>query len=133
MPNKMKSYEYYFQRFLLGVSYTKNIDYGDPKAVRRNNNGVNMYRKAAVAIAENYPDRIGEFSELIKNDDQDIRTACAISLLTLMNARPVHKEAALLVIRNLASSGTSLEKTAWTMWLEKWGYKNTEGRSMSSY
>lgn len=122
MPATIKSYRYYYQRFLLGVSYTQNIDYGDKKAVNKNNYGVKMYRKAASMIGKYYPDRVADFSDLLENDDYDIRVASAVSILSLMNAEDVYKEKALKIIRELAFKGSSFEKMVWTTWLEDHGY-----------
>ena len=120
--SEKKNFEYYLHNFLLGISYTQNIDYGERKDVRRNNRGVNMYRKAAEAIGNYYPEKIGEFSKLLFDSSPEVRIACAISVLTLMEAEPKYKEVALKIIRDLASEGDPLEKTAWTMWLEERGY-----------
>ena len=122
MPATIKSYRYYYQRFLLGVSYTQNIDYGDKKAVNKNNYGVKMYRKAASMIGKLYPDRVADFAVLLENDDYDIRVASAVSILSLMNTEDVYKEKALKIIRKLAFKGSSFEKMVWTTWLEDHGY-----------
>ena len=122
VPATIKSYKYYYQSFLLGVSYTQNVDYGDKKAVNKNNYGVKMYRKVAAMIGQYYPEKVTEFADLIESPDQDLRVACAVCILSLMNTDTVCKERALKLIQEMAYCGSSFEKLVWTKWLNDHGY-----------
>ena len=122
MSHTIKSYKYYYERYLLGVSFTRNVDYGDQKAVNRNNYGVKVYRKAASMIGKHYPERIGDFANLLNDDDYSLRITCAVSILSLMNAEDAYKEKALEIIRELAIQGSSFERLVWTEWLKDYGY-----------
>ena len=117
----MKDFEYYRQRFLSGVQMTKDVDYGDKASVRKNNRGVDQYRKAAVTIREKYPDRIPEFALLLDHEDHKVQVACAVSLVELMNAASPHREKALDIIRAVARDGDPLERMGWGEWLKRRG------------
>ena len=116
----MKPYEYYYRRFLQGFSNTKDIDYRDKKSVRKNNQGVDMYRNAAASIGKYYPEKIPEFAIMLEDDDQDLRIVCAVSILELMEADQSLSEKALNIIRDLAVNGSSFERNVWSVWIKRY-------------
>ncbi len=117
----IRSFDYYMQRFLLGLSYTKNIQYDDRESVNRNNRGVVMYRKAATSIGKYYPDRIGEFASLLNHEDRDTRIACAVCIGELMNADSETRNRALRIIREVAQNGNPIERFGFGVWLNRHG------------
>ena len=121
MHAKGKTFEWYYDRFLQGVSYTRDIDYGKKLDVRRNNRGVDMYRDAAKQIGTLYPERIPDFAVLLDHEQDDVRIACAVSVLTLMAASPPYTAKATEILRALADNGSPFEKLVWTMWLKDHG------------
>jgi len=121
MQTKGKTFEWYYDRFLQGVLYTRDIDYGEKRDVRRNNRGVDMYRDAAKQIGIRYPERIPDFAVLLDHEQEDVRIACAVSVLTLMAASPPYTAKAAEILRALAVNGSSFEKRVWTMWLKDHG------------
>ena len=120
-----KEFEYCYNSFLQGVYDTRNVSYGSRKDVQRNNRGIEKYRDAAKCIGKYYPEKITEFAALLDDGNKDIRVACAVSVLTLMNADALSKEKALSIIRHIAANGTPLEKISWSTWLKKEGYCST--------
>ena len=117
--SNIRSFDYYLQRYQLGMSYTLDVEYDSPASVRRNNRGAGIYRKAAQAIGEHYPERIRDFSKELSNENQDARLATAVCILTLMNAPEDIRETAINMIREVAKNGSSLDRMAWGVWLER--------------
>jgi hypothetical protein len=74
-----------------------------------------------MCICKYYPERVSDFARLLENDHQDIRVACAVSILSFIEAEQILKEKAMRIIRDLAINGTPLERTAWKMWLSDRG------------
>jgi len=119
----VRKYEYYFERFKYGLSLTKNVDYGCPQSVATYNKGAKIYRAAAEAIGKLYPDRISSFAEMLVNGEYKDRVTCAICILSLMNADSEIQKKALAIIIDVSTNGTSLERTAYSMWLRDHGYQ----------
>lgn len=119
MASKIRPYEYYYERYQLGISYTENVDYGDRQSVRRNNRGTDMYRKAAQNIGQYYPDRIADFADDLNNSDKKRRTVCAVCLIELMQPDQEMRRRALDVIKDLAENGDQFEQHVWSIWLRE--------------
>ena len=117
-----KSYEYYEKQFRKGVFLTKETKYDSVGSVRKNNQGVDKYRKAAKTLGLLYPDKITEFAKLLLDEDQDVRIACAVCLLTVIDAQGAVKEGALDVIRKQKEGGSSFEKMVWRLWMRDHGF-----------
>ena len=115
----MKSFEYYMGEFLEGYSNTLDVDYDRMESVRKNNRGVNIYRKAAQSIGKYYPDRVVEFARLLDSDNAKERQVCAICLIEFMNPDAKTREHALQIIRDGALYGDYLSRYGWYNWLEK--------------
>ncbi len=117
----IRSFEYYVQRFLLGVSYTQNVQYESRESVKRNNQGTAMYRKAATSVGKYYPDRICEFASLLTHEDRDTRIACAVCIGELMDADPETRVRALELIKDVAKNGDPIERFGFGVWLKRHG------------
>lgn len=116
-----KTYDQYVKLFISGVMDTINIDYGDKASVRKNNRGVDRYRKAAKDIGTFYPDRIEEFSELLLHDEAKIRICCAVCLVELMGCSADIKNQAVDHIKQHRKTcdGTA-EAMGWDWWLKEY-------------
>ena len=122
---KILSYENLIQSFIDGIEKTKNIDYSDKNSVKRNNRGVDEYRKAAKQIGELYPERIEDFSILLNSDDIKTRLCCAICMIELMICSNEQQSRALSVVHEFYNVyADSAEKMMIDVWLEK--YKNNK-------
>ena len=114
------SYETLIKRFVVGVEKTKNIDYLDRASIRRNNAGVDQYRKAAKQIGEVYPERVEDFAILLNSDDLRLRKCCAICMVELMNCSDEQYDRAYSTVLELYLSCTdSLERLNTEYWLER--------------
>lgn len=114
-----KSYDALVERFLDGIEKTKNINYGDKKSVRRNNAGVDRYRKAAKQIAELHPTRINDFALFLDSDDMEIRKVCAICMIEMMPCSDDQLSRAYSVIYEVYKSTDVVEKMMIETWLER--------------
>ena len=82
---RKSTYENLFEKFLVGVEKTKNVDYLDRNSIRENNMGVDQYRKAAKKISELYPERVEDFASLLDSNDTKERICCAVCVLEFMS------------------------------------------------
>ena len=80
-----KTFEENVKDFLDGAYAHIDVDYGDKKSVQKSNNGIKKYRKAAMRIGTNYPDRVDEFAELLKHQNIEIAYRAAISMFEFMD------------------------------------------------
>lgn len=115
----MQTNQYYdalVERFLDGIEKTKNVNYGDKKSVRRNNAGVDHYRKAAKQIAELHPTRINDFALFLDSDDMAIRKVCAICMIEMMPCSDDQLFRAYSVIYEVYKRADGAEK----MMIEEW-------------
>ncbi len=115
-----KMYDQYLEIFIRGVMDTINIDYGDKASARKNNRGVDRYRKAAKDIGTFYPDRIEEFSELLLHDEAKIRICCAVCLVELMGCSVDIKNQAVDHIEQYRKTCDGAEAMGWDWWLKKY-------------
>ena len=114
------SYETLYKRFIAGVDKTRTIDYLDRASIRRNNAGVDQYRKAAKQIGELYPERIDDFAILLKSDDKKLRKCCAICMVDLMNLSDEQYDRAYSTAYEIYLSCTDrIEIIHTEYWLEK--------------
>lgn len=120
---KKLSYDYLFDRFIAGVEKTKNVNYLNKNSIKRNNKGVDEYRKAATQISELYPEHIGKFSSLLDSNDIKERVTCAICMIELMKCSYEQRRQAFSVITEYYnSSADEADKMMIDMWLIK--YRN---------
>lgn len=117
---RIPSYETLYKRFIDGVEKTKNIDYLDRHSIKKNNSGVDQYRKAAKQIGELYPDRIEDFAILLDSDDIKLKICCAICLVELMNAPEGQQSLAISEVKQYYRFyANGAEKMMIEVWLEK--------------
>lgn len=114
-----KSYDALVERFLDGIEKTKNINYGDKKSVRRNNAGVDRYRKAAKQIAELHPTRINDFALFLDSDDMAIRETCAICMIEMMPCSDDQLSRAYSVVYEVYKSADNAKKMMIEIWVER--------------
>ena len=114
-----QSYDALVELFLDGIEKTKNVNYGDKKSVRRNNAGVDHYRKAAKQIAELHPTRINDFALFLDSDDMKIRKVCAICMIEMMSCSDDQLSRAYSVIYEVYKSADNVEKMMIETWLER--------------
>ena len=113
------SYESLLKRFLSGVEKTKSVDYLDKKSIRRNNAGVDQYRKAAKQIGEMYPERIEDFSSLLYSGDVKEKTCCGVCMIELMDCSDEQNARAYSVLKNLDPHRNEAEKMMFEIWSKK--------------
>lgn len=114
------SYESLLKRFLSGVEKTKNVDYSDRESIRRNNLGVDQYRKAAEQIGKLYPERIEDFSSLLDSCDPKEKVCCGICMIELMECSKEQNARAYVVLKNNYDfSMNGAEKMMFEVWLKK--------------
>lgn len=117
---KTPSCEDLINRFIYGVEKTKNIDYADKNSVKKNNKGVDEYRKAAKQIGELYPEHIEDFSILLKSVDIKTRVCCAICMVELMTCSIEQQSRAFSVVNEYYNVyADSAEKMMIGVWLKK--------------
>ena len=123
MVKKILSYDELMKCFIDGIEKTKDVDYSDKESVKRNNKGVDEYRKAAKQIGELYPERVEDFSVLLNVDDANIRVCCAICMIELMTCTYEQCNRAFSVVSDYYNVyADSTEKLMIGVWLQK--YKN---------
>lgn len=94
----MRSYAWYVEQFINGVKKTEKVDYSDANSVKLNNKGVNQYRQAAINIKRLFPDRIGDFAEMLYDKDRTIALCCAICIVEIMQCNGSLKNKAIQVV-----------------------------------
>lgn len=119
-----KTFEYYIDQFIDGVSATVDVDYLERKSIQRNNNGVDQYRKAARNIDKYYLEYIEEFSQLLYSPLPRVNICCAVCLLELMHYNNKQESEAMNVIRKEMENMSSAEKLGWKDWIERWENHN---------
>ena len=115
----MKSYERCLNDFLCGVSMTENIDYSNMKSVRKNNSGVDKYRKNAKYIANFHPDRINDFLTLLNHENENVRVCCGVCAVELMEISENQRGVIKGIIQKHSSESGRAEQMGWTSWLEE--------------
>ena len=117
---KVPSYDHLIKCFIEGVEKTKNVDYLDKYSIKRNNEGVDEYRKAAIQISEFYPENVSQFSSLLNSDDVKIRVCCAICMIELMTCSNEQRLRAYSAVYEFYNEhADSAEKMMIDVWLEK--------------
>lgn len=118
------SYESLLKRFLSGVEKTKNVDYLDKQSIRRNNAGVDQYRKAAKQIGEMYPEHIEDFSSLLDCGDSKEKICCGICMIELMECSKEQNSHAYSVLKeHYDTSMNGAEKMMFEVWFQKYTSK----------
>ena len=117
---KIPSCEDLINRFINGIEKTKNIDYADKNSVKRNNQGVDEYRKAAKQFSELYPEQIEDFAILLKSDDIKTRQCAAICMVELMNCSVEQRSRAFDVVKEYYKlHADSIERMMIKEWLKE--------------
>ena len=80
----MKTFEQLVDIFYDNARQSFDIDYNNEKSIRRANENVNRYRKAAEKKGRLYPESIEEFSNLLLDCNKDVALCAAICLVELM-------------------------------------------------
>ena len=115
----MKSFEEYISDFLEGVAATVNVDYGKPSSVRKSNRGVELYRKSTALIDKHYPERLGDFAELMESELPKVSLCCVVALLDLTEHYTKEQEKrALEIITDTMNKSDEAEKYGWSVWLK---------------
>jgi hypothetical protein len=116
----MKTFEQYIEQFLKGVADTVDVNYSNPSSVRKNNKGVELYRKTASFIDKYYPERLNDFAKLMQSDLPEVSVCCAVSVLTLTHYTKEQELIALEIIKDGMKKSDAAEKFGWSVWLEDW-------------
>lgn len=116
---KEVSFEQLLEQFIDGVEKTMNIDYAKASSVRRNNRGVDQYRKAAKDIDELYPERLDEFAQLLNAPSLKIRICCAVCLAGLTRCRRETYDKAIFTVEEYVKSDECTEKLGFGVWLSE--------------
>ena len=119
-------YEKQLQKFISGVECTINVNYDDKASVRKNNKGVDQYRKAAIFINEQLPDRKEDFAELLNHPLNEVKVCCALCIIELMDYSENWRQQALEVIKNDYPNHPMFEKSMINIWLKKQGFDEIE-------
>lgn len=115
----MKSYEIYLCEFLRGVNMTESIDYLDRKKTKKNNLGVDIYRKNAKYIAKFYPNKTYDFLSLLNNENENVRICCAVCAIEFMRVDENIKEAIKSIIQEYSNKSNPAEQMGWHIWLQQ--------------
>jgi len=116
---KKPSFDRLLERFINGVEKTVNVDYAKAGSVRRNNRGVDQYRKAAKEIDELYPERLDEFAQLLNDPSLRIRICCAVCLVDLTRCSSETYEKAILTVEEYVKSDDCTSKLGFGVWLSE--------------
>ncbi len=116
----MKSYEKCLHDFLRGVKMTETIDFFDKKSVRKNNLGVDIYRKNAKYIADFYPEKIADFLTLLTHNKENVRICCAVCVIEFMNVDENQKEVIKNIIQKHSNESNPADQMGWDVWLQEY-------------
>jgi hypothetical protein len=130
----IKTFEEYIENFLKGVADTVDVDYSIPASVKKNNKGVDLYRKSVRLIDEYYPDRLNEFAKLMESDLPKVSLCCAVSLLDLTEHYTKEQETlALNIITDIAEKYDGAEKYGWSIWLKRYKERKNQNIENSAF
>ena len=115
----MKLFEECLCNFLQGVKMTENVDYLDKKSIRKNNKGVDLYRKNAKYIADFYPNKISDFLTLLSNDNEKVKICCAICATEFMQINKEQKEFIKNIVVEHFNKSDAAEQMMWRVWIEE--------------
>ncbi len=118
-PQRIPSYETLEKRFIEGVMKTVDVDYVSSASVRRNNRGVDAYRKAATEIGTYYLQQIPHFAAFLYHEHPKIRICAAVCLVELMPSPADVRERALAVVNRRREESDGAERMGWDRWLER--------------
>ena len=125
LSNEVK-YEKLLQKFISGAECTVNVDYTDKISVKKNNKGVDQYRKAAKQINEQFPDQKDNFASLLNHPTNKVKVACAVCMIELMDYTENWRNQALEVIKADYPSKPRFEKSMINIWLKNHGFDEIE-------
>ncbi len=115
-----RTYDYYLSRWLEGVNMQAQVDYADPKSVRKYNKGSDVFRKAAAQIGEIYPEKVAEFSKWMQHEDEHIRLCAAISIAQYMPHTREELATILEIVNHRMNNPDSLDpRMGWEWWLKQ--------------
>ena len=121
-----KTFEENVKDFLDGAYAHIDVDYGDKKSVQKSNNGIKKYRKAAMRIGTNYPDRVDEFAELLKHPDIQIAYRAAISMFEFMDPNEDQVEQGFSVLFDVLYKVDGATEMGLNWWLDRYFEKHPE-------
>lgn len=102
------------------IQSSKDVDYSEKSEIRTHNQAIDCYRKIAKNIDANYPDRLSDFSMLLKHENVHVRLCCAICMIELMNFSIEQKKRAIYTVQKyIDSTNDSIEKAGLNVWLKK--------------
>ena len=125
LSNEVK-YEKLLQKFISGAECTVNVDNIDKISVKKNNKGVEQYRKAAKQINEQFPDQKDNFASLLNHPTNEVSVACAVCMIELMDYNENWRNQALEVIKADYPSKPRFEKSMINIWLKNHGFDEIE-------
>ena len=110
------------------IESATDVDYGNKTEIERHNKAIENYRKIAEKIKKKGDSsEMDNFVELLNNDNQDIKIACAVCIIEILDSEE-YKEKALLTIKEyleyLKSHATSqhenINKIGFELYLKKY-------------
>ena len=110
------------------IESATDVDYGNKTEIERHNKAIENYRKIAEKIKKKGDSsEMDNFVELLNNDDWDIKIACAVCIIEILDSEE-YKEKALLTIKEyleyLKSHATSqhekINKIGFELYLKKY-------------
>ena len=125
LSNEVK-YEKLLQKFINGVKCTIDVDYANKNSVKKNNKGVDQYRQAAKQINEQFPDQKDNFASLLNHPTNEVKVACAVCMIELMDYNENWRNQALEVIKADYPSKPRFEKSMINIWLKNHGFDEIE-------
>ena len=126
MLTNEKKYEKLLQKFISGAECTVNVDNIDKTSVKKNNKGVDQYRQAAKQICERFPNQRDNFANLLNYPVNEVRVACAVCMIELMDYDEKWRNQALEVIKADYPSKPRFEKSMVNIWLKNHGFEEIE-------
>lgn len=118
---KCRAFEYYSREWRIAVLQAKGIKYESTSSVRKHNRAVDRYRRIARIIGEMYPERIEQFAENMKDENEEIRISAAVCLVELMPHTEDHLSKAKSIVSEHISYYLSIPETdiSWNWWLSQ--------------
>ena len=114
-----RDYLYYYDRWFAGVRAELDIVYEDPSSVRKANRGSDTWRKAAADIAKYYPEKIPHFAELLKHEEEEIRSHAAVSIIQYIPHTKNDLKKSIAIIQERMATCTPSTRMAWEWFLNQ--------------
>ncbi len=113
---------------LIGVFYDNAlksfiIDYNNKNSIRRANNNVDKYRKAAKTIGLLYPELIENYINILFNSNKNVALCAAICLVELMPHSKRQLSMAVQVVEQYINDCDEAMQWGLKQWLQMYGMK----------